>query len=313
MRLLVLLGALLLCGAASAAPLGGTPVALVTAEAQNELLAVDLDSGKVVQRVRLPAQPENIDGLAVVSTKGGAVSLLRVVRGRVRVAHVVRGFRAPHIALGDPSGRYVYVTDDAAGTLTTLATRSGKVVARLPVGSGAHHMSISAGANELWIALGESARQITRVDVADPLHPHVLGRFDPGFAAHDLAFAPDAKRVWITADDRADVAVLDVVTRKLLFRVPVGPPPQHVVFWGRDAYLSSGYGDRIVQVSAATGKRRRSARVAHGSFNLSTIGSFVLLSSLLNGTLTELTLDLKPVRVLHLAPSTRDVGGAAFP
>jgi DNA-binding beta-propeller fold protein YncE len=266
----------------------------------------------VIQRVHLPARPENIDGLAVVSTRAGAVSLLRVVHGRVRVAHVVRGFRAPHIALTDPSGRYVYVTDDAAATLTTLAARSGKVVARLRVGSGAHHMSISAGANELWIALGESARRIARVDISDPLHPSVLGRFDPGFAAHDLAFAPDAKHVWITADDGTDVAVLDVVTRKLLFRVAVGPPPQHVVFWGRYAYLTSGYGSRIVQVGAATGKLVRSARVARGSFNLSTVGSFVLATSLLNGTLTELTLDLKPVRVLHLAPSTRDVGGTAF-
>jgi DNA-binding beta-propeller fold protein YncE len=313
MRLVLLsAAALVLCGAAAAAPLGGTPIALVTAEGQNELLAVDLDSGKIVQRVRLPAQPENIDGLAVVSTRAGAVSLLRVGK-RVRIAHVVRGFRAPHIALSDPSGDYVYVTDDAAGTLTTLAASSGKIVARLTVGAGAHHMSMSAGANELWVALGERARRIVRVDVSDPVHPRDLGSFDPGFGAHDLAFAPDAKRVWITADDGSSVSVLDVVTRKLLFRVPVGPPPQHVAFWGRYAYLTSGYGDRIVQADAATGKVLRSARVAHGSFNLSTVGSFVLVTSLLDGTLTKLTLGLKPLRVVHVAPSTRDVGGATFP
>jgi DNA-binding beta-propeller fold protein YncE len=310
--LLVCAAALVLCGAAGAVPLGGTPLALVTAEGLNELIAVDLSSGKVVQRLRLPAQPENIDGLAVVSTRAGTVSLLSVGR-RVRVAHIVRGFRAPHIAVSDPSGAYVYVSDDAAGTLTTIARRSGKVVARIAVGAGAHHMSISAGANELWVALGERARRIVIVDITEPTALRVIGSFDPGFAAHDLAFAPDARRIWITSDDSSSVAVLDVATHRLLFRVPVGPPPQHVVFWLRSAYLTSGYGDRIEQVDARTGTLLHHARVAHGSFNLATVGSFVLTASLLNGTLTELTDTLKPVRVLHLAPSTRDVGGATGP
>src|SRR5438105_11631440 len=88
--------ALFACAALAVAPgagareQGGTPVALVTAEAANELLAVSLDDGKVVRRLELPADPENVDvrpdgPAVVVSAKAGAVTILafrslRVVR-----------------------------------------------------------------------------------------------------------------------------------------------------------------------------------------------------------------------------------------
>jgi hypothetical protein len=69
----------------TAAIRGGTPIALVTAETENELLAVDLDSGKIVQRLQLPAQPENVDVRPVgtfvaVSTRAGAVTLMTLGR-----------------------------------------------------------------------------------------------------------------------------------------------------------------------------------------------------------------------------------------
>ena len=56
-------------------------MALVTAETENALLAVSLQDGRVIKRVPLPADPQNIEvgngGTAVLmSTEAGAVTLL---------------------------------------------------------------------------------------------------------------------------------------------------------------------------------------------------------------------------------------------
>src|SRR5439155_14932082 len=93
---------------ALAAPAGGARsggdhwVALVTAETENQLIAVDLPGGHVIKRLHLPADPENVDGrpdvrtAVVVSTAGRAVSL--VDTRHLRVVRILHGFTKPHIA-----------------------------------------------------------------------------------------------------------------------------------------------------------------------------------------------------------------------
>jgi hypothetical protein len=111
----------------------------------------------------------------------------------------------------------------------------------------------------------------------------------------------------VTAAEGPDVTVLDAIDRHVLFRVPVGPPPQHVALTERYAYLTSGYGSTIELLDARTGHIIHRARTPYGSFELSADSRFVVVSSLLRGTLAIFTPQLKLVRVVHLAPATREV------
>jgi DNA-binding beta-propeller fold protein YncE len=308
-----LLAAALCVGSAGAGGNGGRPVALVTAERQNQLLAVTLPQGKVVGRVALPADPQNViagPGLpaVVVSAAGRAVTLLDP--HRLRIVRVFRGFRSPHLAAFAPDGEYVYVTDDGSGDLVVIRLARPRIVARVFVGIGAHHLSVDPAGRRLWIALGERARTVAIVDTARREHPRLAGRLHPPFSVHDLAFGPDGRRVWLTSDDRSSVHVVDARTHRLLFAVPAGPPPQHVAFdasrRGR-AWVTSGYGRRIELVDARTGRVLRTARAPYGSFNLATGGGLVVTSSLLNGTLGEFDQRLRPLRAVRVGDSTRDV------
>jgi DNA-binding beta-propeller fold protein YncE len=296
---------------ANAAPKGGSPVALVTAESENELLAVSLPDGKVIRRVRLPVDPENVDvqpsGPAiVVSTKGGAVSILQA--RSLRPIRVLRGFRDPHIAAIAPDGEWAYVTDDGTGLLSVIELARAAIVNRVFVGMGAHHLSFSPDERHTWVALGERARTIVVLDTSRPSRPRVVSRFDPGFPAHDVAFSPDGRHVWVTSDAGGRAGVFDSTSRRLLFTVPVGTPPQHVAFGARGfAYLTSGYGSRIVMADAR-GRVVRSSRVPYGSFNVTTAGGLVVTSSLLRGTLTELNSRLRLLRTVKVAPTARDAG-----
>lgn len=310
-------------GMAKAARGPAPPQALVTDEAQNRLLVVDLPSGRIARSVPVPADPEDIASsgnggvVVVVSSQAGKVTILN--RDTLKVIKTFGGFDEPHIAAISPDGSYAYVTDDARGTLTVIRLSDMKVTDTVSVGIGAHHLAFSPTEDTVWVALGENAQRITTLStvrsrpappsspIVDPGRPHVIGHFIPGFPAHDLGCSPHGRTIWITSAAGPDVTAFSARTPHVLFRVPVGAAPQHLVFEGSYAYLTSGYGSTIEKVSATTGRVLRRASAPYGSFELDAADGYVVSSSLLRGTLAIYTPGLKLLRVIKLAPATREV------
>jgi DNA-binding beta-propeller fold protein YncE len=306
---------LLVVPSASAGRLGGRLVALVTAETENELFAVSLPDGQVVRRVRLPADPENVAasgrGAVVVSSRGHAVTILGP---SWHVQRVLRNFKNPHIPAIAPDGEWAYVTDDGSGIVSVVELHNARIVHRVFVGLGAHHLSFRPNESQAWVALGERARRIVVLDTHVPNRPRVATHFDPGFPAHDLAFTLDGRRVWITSDSDTRVRIFDARTHRLLSALEGGTPPQHVAF-GHDgfAYVTSGYGSTIEMVDARTGRVLRRVPAPYGSFNVTTLGSMVLTSSLVSGTVTEFNFRLRRIRSVKVAPAARDVAASVWP
>lgn len=310
--------------AASAARAPSPPQALITDEAQNRLLVADLPSGRIAHSIPMPPDPEDIavtgDGpglVFVVSSRAATVTVLS--RDTLKTIKRFGGFQEPHIVAISPDDQYAYVTDDSRGTLAVIRLSDMRLTATIPVGIGAHHLAFSPSERTVWVALGESARRITLLStvvsrptppnspVVDLGHPHVVGHFTPGFPAHDLAFSPDGRTVWITSAAGPDVTVFDARNHHALFRVPVGAPPQHLVFEGRYAYLTSGYASSIEKVDARTGRVVTRAAAPYGSFELDAADGYVVTSSLLRGTLAIYTPALKLLRVVKLSAATREV------
>src|ERR1043166_4776469 len=135
-----------LVGPAADGANGGRPVALVTAERQNQLLAVELPSGRPEggRRERRRRAGTNVAAgpgrvAVVVSTKAGAVTLLDT--RTLRPLGAFRGFESPHLAALDPCSSYAYVTDDGTGQLAVIRLARPRIVARLFVGLGAHDLA----------------------------------------------------------------------------------------------------------------------------------------------------------------------------
>lgn len=311
--LLLLIAAALLAPASQARVTGGTPVALVTAETLNQLIALDLPSGRVLKRLEMPADPENVEAYGsnavVVSARAGAVTLL--VPSSLRVRKVIRGFGAPHLAAFAADLKHLYVTDDARGQFVVIDLKRARVIRKIFVGYGAHHLSVSNDGNRVWLALGEQAHTLVVLDTTAPTRPRIVGRIHLPWAAHDLAFTPNSRRVWVTSDDRPEVAVFDAATMRQLFTLKAGRPPQHVAF-GRFAFVTSGYGNDLS--FRLNGSLRSTVKIAHGSFNVAVSGDLVLTSSLLDGSVTEL--DGTAGRVLlheRIAPAARDAAIYTLP
>jgi hypothetical protein len=100
---------------------GGTPVALVTAEAS--VVAVHLGTGRIVRRLTTLPRPRSIESVlgataVVAHSEDGAITIVDGAHLRVRAA--LRDFAEPRYTAGSPDGRHAYVTDSARAELVTL-------------------------------------------------------------------------------------------------------------------------------------------------------------------------------------------------
>jgi len=294
--------------------------AIVTAPSEDRVLIVDVPSGRVAREVKVPGEPEyaaiGANGIVVVSPASRTVTLLD--RNSLRPIKSFRGFASPHIVAVSPDDEYAYLSDDQTGKLTVINLYNERVTARISVGAGAHHLAFSPGQQQAWVVLGQAASTVAtlstvvksppppRSRIENPAHPHLTGRFEPGFLAHDVRFAPDGKRVWITSADTQYAGVFSARTHRLLFRVPAGPPPQHVAFDRGYAYLTSGYGSQIEEV-APNGRIIRTTHAPYGSFDVAAADGFVVTVSLFGGTLAIYNRHLHLLNLRHLTQSTEDV------
>jgi DNA-binding beta-propeller fold protein YncE len=269
---------------------GGTPVALVTADLESRVVAFDLASGRVVRHVPTLPGPKSIETVGnattalVAHTKGGAVSLIDVATLRVRAT--LRGFVEPRYTAAGPDGRFAYVTDAGRGELFTIDLRRGRVVHRTAVGARARHLSLDPSTMTLWTALGFSAPTISVVDLTEPSRPRLTGRVVPPFPAHDVVFAPDGSRVWVSSGSERRLAVYDPASRKPLFELVAGPPPQHITFAAGAAYVTSDNAVRVHRLR--DGKLLRTTAVPEGSYNVTQGWGRVFTPSLERGTLAVL-------------------------
>jgi DNA-binding beta-propeller fold protein YncE len=317
-RLVVLSIALLLAPAATARTSSTRPVALVAAETANQVIAVSLGphGGRVLKRVHL------VDPLMVATPLHGPAVVLSPATGTVtllawhslRPVKVFHGFRDPEVARIAPGDRYAYVNDGKTGDLTVIDLARERIVDRLFVGAGAHHMAFTPNGKRLWIALSEVATTVVRLDTTDLRRPRIVGRLQPRFAGHSVGAAPDGRTFWLSSAQARYVMVYNAFTARLVKVIPAGKAPQEVAFSGARALLTSGYGSSIDAVLWRTYRRLGTVAMPYGSFNLATYGGQVVTSSLLTGYVTELDAGtLHRLWTVKVAPETRYVAITLWP
>lgn len=306
--------------------LGGTPVALVTADLEEHVAAVELASGRVVSRIRTLAGPRAVEAAGfsraiVCHTTEGAVTILD--SARLEVVRVLRGFSQPRYAAARPfpagargSPRPVaYVTDSGGGELVTLDLARGRVVHRTELGGPARHLSIHHDASAIWVALGNKAEQLAIVDTREPLAPRLAATIEPPYLAHDVVLSPDGRQAWVTAGEEHLVGIYDVATRTLRRRLPADAAPQHVAFSHESGrpYLASGDAGTLRTYTTTGTTLLRTTRIPAGSYNLAPSNGGVprvFTPSLSQGTLTVLDASGRVLHETRVAASAHDTAFA---
>jgi DNA-binding beta-propeller fold protein YncE len=300
-------------GPAAARTRGGTPLALVTADLDASIVAVDVSAGSVLKRVATPADPRSIESVGVVGALVAhtAQGELTLVDSDLRVHPVAGAFGAPRYTAVSPDERYAYVTDSERQEVAVVEVRGRRVVGRVPVGGPARHLGIDRTGSRLWVALGNKASSLAVLSLSEPRRPRVVGGVRPPFLAHDVGFTPGGRRVWVTSGDRARIVIYDAATGTLVRTLNADAPPQHVTFLGGRAFVTSG-ADAILRVHALDGRLLRSAPVPPGSYNVQRSGGdprarqWILTPSLSEGTLSTFSPRGGKLDVLRIARSSHD-------
>ena len=299
----------LLFGAAPALarPMGGTPLALVTADLESSVVAVDVSTGLVHSRLRTPADPRSIESIGVIGalvahTAGGRMTL---IDSDLRVHAIAGEFGAPRYTAVSPDGRLAYVTDSAREEVVVVDVRGRRVVGRVRVGGPCRHLGIDRAGTRLWVALGSTANALAVLSLAEARRPRLVGTIRPPFLAHDVGFTPGGRRVWVTSGDRGRIAIYEALTGKLVRTLAADAPPQHVTFMDDRAFVTSG-DDAVLRVHALDGRLLRSAPVPAGSYNVQHGHRWILSPSLTEGTLCAFSPRGAPLHELRVARSSHD-------
>jgi hypothetical protein len=282
-------------------------LALVTADEEARLVAVDLATGAVRRHVRTLPQPRSIETVGstavVAHSELGIVSLVHA--DTLRVAHVLRGFGEPRYTAAHPDGRHAYVSDAKSGEVVVLDVLRGSVVGRVGVGALARHVGIDPSGRRLWVALGAKAERLAVVDVGRRTRPRLVRLVAPPFLAHDVAFAPDGSAVWVSSGDRNELVVYDRRTGRALARPKADLPPQHITFRGDRAYVTSGDSGSL-RVHDLGGRPLRTTAVPTGSYNVQQAHGWVVTPALGGGSLCVLDARGRLLRREQVARSSHD-------
>ena len=286
---------------------GGTPLALVTADLESSVVAVDVSAGRVLRRLATPADPRSIEsiggvGALVAHTAGGRMTL---IDSDLRVRPIAGEFGAPRYTAVSPDWsprvrhRLGPGGDRHRRRSRTARRRTGAC------GRAGRHLGIDRDGTRLWVALGNKATALAVLSLAEPGRPRVVGTIRPPFLAHDVGFTPGGRRVWVTSGDRRRIAIYDAHSGKLVRTIAGDAPPQHVTFMGDRAFVTSG-DDAVLRVHALDGRLLRSAPVPVGSYNVQHGHRWILSPSLSEGTLCSFTARGAPLHELRVARSSHD-------
>ena len=285
----------------------GRDVALVTADLESRLVAVDLETGRVHRYVPTLPRPRSIETVAsravVAHSEIGVVTIVR--SSSLSVAHVLRGFGEPRYTAGHPDGRHAYVSDAKRGEVVVLDVITGRVLGRVPVGQHARHITIDPVGRTVWDALGPKAEKVAVVDVRHRTQPRLVRRFRPPFLAHDVGFAPDSRHAWVSSGAVNEVALYSARTGRLVARIPADEPPQHFTFKGERVYHASGESGTL-RVHAADGRLLRLTRIPDESYNVQQDLGWVVTPGLGTGTLCILNPRGRILRTAKIARSSHD-------
>lgn len=265
---LVVLG--LGAGAAPARDAGGTVVAFVALEDSDELVAVELTTRRIVERIRVPDGPRNVTTsgdlryVLVTSPPAGTVTLLDGFTGRVLKRFASFGRPLDVTVEGDRA----YVTDARRNQLVIASLSLRRIRARVQVSSRPHSVAVGDVAL-VTHSIPENFLTIVYLGRTSGRGPVRLGRMRVrAVGLGDVSEQPDSAHAYVTLTKSAGVAAIDWGERRPRWSHYEGAIVRDVQFdygHGRRVWASNPVRGEIFSLSSRTGRPLRRLRGCPGA------------------------------------------------
>ncbi|HJU76281.1 MAG TPA: hypothetical protein VJ717_21250 [Gemmatimonadaceae bacterium] len=210
---------------------GNNDRVVVTSEASQNLVLVDVNRGVVEEAMNTLAQVSHMVGVTANGERAWTANIMSGsvsefdLRARRLLRAVPVGERSEGIAVA-PDGATVWAGSNTQGTVSVVDVASGKVTSTLQGFQLPYRIAISANGALAIIC----DPQGDKVHVADVAQRKVLWSLDALGAPRGVSISPDASTAFITLNGDRSVAVVDLATRKVVKKFPVGESPDGVAY-----------------------------------------------------------------------------------
>ena len=233
----------------------------VSMPASNQVAVVDTNTWKVVANIETGARPVRLalqpdEKYLWVGTDEGAESGVTVIDAASfkPVTRVATGAGHHELAVSGDS-RTVFVTNQAAGTLSLIDVPKLSKTADVKTSRGADAVAVSPLSKFVYVA----DRAAGQVAVVDPSKASVLARIDAAPGLNAIRFAPGGRYGFTPNPAAGVVHIFDASTNRLLHSLKVskgkdiaGRGPDQVAFTKEFAYIRSAGSLDVTMVRLST-------------------------------------------------------------
>jgi YVTN family beta-propeller protein len=202
---------------------------VVTSETTQRVLVVNLAAGAVEKAIETGATGSHMVALTgdgrrawTANIGSGSVSEINLATGAL-LRTIAVAPRTEGIAV-TPDGRQVWVGSNTNGTVSVIDTPSGNVVATLTGFTLPYRLAISADGRTAIIC----DPQGDRIHVADVAQRKVLWSIGSLGSPRGVNISADGRTAFVTLNADRSVAIIDLETRQLDRKLPVGASPDGV-------------------------------------------------------------------------------------
>lgn len=213
---------------------GAPTKVLVTSEATQRILRVDIATGTIEATIPTSAQGSHMLGITddakhafTANMRSGSISELDLATGKfvrqVAIAPLTEGIAVT------PDGREVWVGSNELGTVTVLDALTGTVSATLPGFRVPYRLTTSPDGRMVIVCDPEA----NRIAIIDRASRAVVGEVAGLGSPRGVMVAADNRTALVTLGTENAVAVIDLAARRVVRRIPVGDSPDGVAVWLR--------------------------------------------------------------------------------
>lgn len=219
-------------------------VALVTAEDQQALLRVNIETGKIEQKISTDAEVSHMvalagnHGLAFVSNIGsGSLTVIDLALG-VLVTNIPTGEGAEGVAV-TPDGRQVWVTNRAANTISVVNVAGRQVIAEIEAGEfpiraeatadGRFVLVTNAKGNDLSVFSTADLKEVGRVSFAQVSKGDdgrlFSDRFGTSSVPIGIEIVDSERRAYVAHANADGISIIDLTEWKVVGTLAAGKEP----------------------------------------------------------------------------------------
>ncbi len=214
--------------------------AIVTAEAQQSVLIVDIDSGKILNTIKTRQQ---VSHMVVLGANEKTAYVTNLGSGSVSILDLDAGETIQSIKTGDgtegittvPGKDEIWITNRSANTVNILDISSNEIIETLDSASFPIRAEVSTDRNRIAVSNAQSSEvAIFDVDARKQVRKISTVSGDEQGAPIGLTFSSDGNRLFVANSTINQIAVIDTDSWKIVNSFTTGDTPDGIAYISMD-------------------------------------------------------------------------------